>query len=86
MDWSESGPISRDENVEIESMCTVVLENKLCIKYVRILRSNGKMLVDKIKRNINTYINAYENTFITLLRGYVMEEFSNNKSTCKAIC
>ena len=86
MDWSESGPISRDENVEIESMCTVVLENKLCIKYVRILRSNGKMLVDKIKRNINTYINAYENTFITLLRGDVMEEISNNKSTCKAIC
>ena len=44
------------------------------------------MLVDKIKRNINTYINAYENTFITLLRGDVMEEISNNKSTCKAIC
>ena len=86
MDWSESGPISRDENVEIESMCTVVLENKMCAKFVRNLRSNRQMLLDKLKRNIDTYINAYENTFITLLRGDVMEEISNNKSTCKAIC
>ena len=50
MCWSESGPISRDENVEIESMCTVVLENKVCMKFVRILRTNGQMLVDKLKR------------------------------------
>ena len=56
MCWSESGPISRDENVEIESMCTVVLENKVCMKFVRILRTNGQMLVDKLKRNINRYI------------------------------
>ena len=49
MYWSESGPISRDENVENESMCIVVLKNRVCMKYVRISRTNGQMLVDKLK-------------------------------------
>ena len=58
MNWSESGPISRDKTVKNESMCIVVLKNRVCMKHVRILRTNGQILVDKLKRNVNTYINA----------------------------
>ena len=28
---------------------------RMCLKYVKTLRTNGQMLVDKLKRNLNTY-------------------------------